>query len=58
VDGCAKQSKSFAYVQLFSMKSTLNFQTAFNKFTNFRKSCMSDAKNSVSNFYDAKKLMR
>jgi hypothetical protein len=56
VDGCAKQSKSFAYVQLFSMKSTLNFQTAFNKFTNFRKSCMSDAKNSVSNFMMPKNL--
>jgi hypothetical protein len=37
-DGCTKQSKLFACVQLLNMKSTLNLtQTAFNKFTEFTK---------------------
>jgi hypothetical protein len=58
-DGCTKQSKLFACVQLLNMKSTLNLtQTAFNKFTEFTKSCMPDNENLVSNFYDAKKFMR
>jgi hypothetical protein len=38
-DGCTKQSKLSACVQLLNMKSTLNLtQTAFNKFTEFTKS--------------------
>jgi len=58
-DGCTKQSKLSACVQLLNMKSTLNLtQTAFNKFTEFTKSCMPDNENLVSNFYDAKKFMR
>jgi len=41
------------------MKLTLNLtQTAFNKFTEFIKSCIPNNENLVSNFYDAKKFMR
>jgi len=44
---------------MFNMKSTLNLtQTAFNKFTEFTKSCMLDNENLISNFYDAKKFMQ
>jgi len=58
-DGCTKQSKLSICVQLLNMKSTLNLtHTAFNKFTEFTKSCMLDNGNLVSNFYDAKKFMR
>jgi len=58
-DGCTKQSKLSACVQLLNMKSTLNLtQTTFNKFTEFTKSCMPDNGNLVSSFYDAKKFMR
>jgi hypothetical protein len=40
-DGCTKQSKLFACVQLLNMKSILNLtQTAFNKFTESTKSCL------------------
>jgi hypothetical protein len=40
-DGCTKQSKLSACVQLLNMKSTLNLtQTAFNKFIDFTKSCI------------------
>uniref|UniRef100_A0A6N2KNU2 Uncharacterized protein n=1 Tax=Salix viminalis TaxID=40686 RepID=A0A6N2KNU2_SALVM len=58
-EGCTKQSKLSACVQLLNMKSNLNLtQNAFNKFTEFAKSCMPDDANLVSNFYDAKKFMR
>jgi len=44
---------------MLNMKSTLNLtQTAFNKFTEFTKSCMLDNENLISNFYDAKKFMQ
>ena len=50
-DGCTKQSKLSTCVQLLNMKSTLNLtQTAFNKFTEFTKSCMLDNGNLVSSF--------
>jgi hypothetical protein len=58
-DGCTKQTKLSACVQLLNMKSILNLtQTAFNKFIDFTKSCMLNDKNFVSHFYDAKKFMR
>jgi hypothetical protein len=58
-NGCTKQSKLSACVQLLIMKSTLNLtQTTFNKFSDFTKSCMPNDENLVSNFYDAKKFMR
>ena len=58
-DGCTKQSKLSACVQLLNMKSNLNLtQNAFNKFTEFVKSCMPDDTNLVSNFYEAKKFIR
>jgi hypothetical protein len=58
-DGCTKQSKLSARVQLLNMKSTLNLtQNAFNNFIDFTKSCMPNDENLVSNFYDAKKFMR
>jgi len=48
-----------ACVQLLIMKSTLNLtQTAFNKFTEFTRSCMLDNGNLVSNFYNAKKFIQ
>ena len=58
-DGCTKQSKLSACVQLLNMKSNLNLtQNAFNKFTEFAKSCMPNDANLVLIFYDAKKFMR
>ncbi|XP_011012767.1 PREDICTED: uncharacterized protein LOC105116949 [Populus euphratica] len=58
-DGCTKQSKLSACVQLLNMKSTFNLtQNAFNNFIDFTKSCMPNDENLVSNFYDAKKFMR
>jgi len=58
-DGCTKQSKLSACVQLLNMKSTLNLtQNAFNNFIDFTKRCMPNDENLVSNFYDAKKFMR
>ncbi|KAJ6374124.1 hypothetical protein OIU78_029763 [Salix suchowensis] len=58
-EGCTKQSKLSASVQLLNMKSNLNLtQNAFNKFSEFAKSCMPDDANLVSNFYEAKKFMR
>jgi len=57
-DGCTKQSKLSARVQLLNMKSTLNLtQTAFNKFIEFTRSCMPDNGNLVLNFDDTKKFM-
>jgi len=58
-DGYTKQSKLYACVQLLNMKSTLNLtQATFYKFIDFKKSCMPNDENLVSNFYDAKKFMR
>jgi len=58
-DKCDKQSKLFVCIHLLNIKSTLNVtQIIFNKFIDFTKNYMSNDKNLVSSFYDAKKFMQ